>query len=377
MLMIGSLLIQAVTFLLRPASAYQALNLDVPAAAIGAIAATFAVVPLVLALPLGGFVDRLGATLLLRIGSVIVLGASTVLLLLDRSVAGLIAGNALLGAGHLCCIVSQQTLVADGADHSRLDAVFGYYTFAASLGQAVGPALIATLGGTQVQLDTGPVFLAGMVLSVLLVASSLVTRSSRGIESGDAPVSAMSTRVLLRTPGLKGAIATSALIVSAVDLTLVYLPALGAERQFTAATVGALLSVRALTSMASRLLLGTMSRRFGRSRVMVSSIVISAATLGAAAMPMPVCLLFVVVALLGLGLGVGQPLTMSWVSERAPRGQRGKALSIRLAGNRVGQVGIPAATGVVAAGLGASGVLGAMALIVGSTLWLMRGSRLD
>ena len=56
---------------------------------------------------------------------------------------------------------------------------------------------------------------------------------------------------LLRTPGLGRALTTSAIILSAVDLTLVYLPALGAERGLTAATVGALLTVRAVFSMYS------------------------------------------------------------------------------------------------------------------------------
>jgi MFS family permease len=71
--------------------------------------------------------------------------------------------------------------------------------------------------------------------------------------------------------------------------------------------------------------------------------------------------LAVLVVLLGLGLGVGQPLTMSWLAETAPAGLRGRAMSLRLTGNRLGQVVIPSAVGVVAAGVGAAGVLWATA----------------
>ena len=92
---------------------------------------------------------------------------------------------------------------------------------------------------------------------------------------------------------------------------------------------------------------------------------------------MPVWLLFVVMAALGLGLGIGQPLTMSWLSAQAPDGQRGRALALRLAGNRAGQVVLPSAIGGVAAGLGAAGVFLASALAVGGTLMLVRGVRLD
>jgi MFS family permease len=76
---------------------------------------------------------------------------------------------------------------------------------------------------------------------------------------------------------------------------------------------------------------------------------------------MPPVAMTVVVVLLGLGLGVGQPLTMSWLAEVAPAGLRGRAMSLRLTGNRLGQVLIPSAVGLVAAGVGAAGVLAATA----------------
>jgi MFS family permease len=76
---------------------------------------------------------------------------------------------------------------------------------------------------------------------------------------------------------------------------------------------------------------------------------------------MPTWGLVVVLTAMGLGLGIGQPLTMSWLTEQTPPYQRGVALSLRLAGNRVGQLSVPSLMGLVAAGLGAAGVLGAAA----------------
>jgi hypothetical protein len=68
---------------------------------------------------------------------------------------------------------------------------------------------------------------------------------------------------------------------------------------------------------------------------------------------------------------------MSWLSEQTPRDQRGLALSLRLAGNRVGQVLLPSAMGIVAAGLGAAGVLAATGATVAGTLLLIQGVGLD
>jgi MFS family permease len=135
--------------------------------------------------------------------------------------------------------------------------------------------------------------------------------------------------------------------------------------------------VRALFSMASRVLLGRMSSAFGRTRLMVASILVSAAALGAVTIPMPVWGLFIVLAAMGLGLGIGQPLTISWLIEQTPPRHRGVALSLRLGGNRIGQLSVPSVMGLLAAGLGAAGVLTATALAVASTLLLLRGVRLE
>jgi MFS family permease len=166
---------------------------------------------------------------------------------------------------------------------------------------------------------------------------------------------------LLRIPGLPRALLISCVVLAAVDITLVYLPALGADRGLASGFVGLLLTLRAAASMTSRFFLGRLVRLVGRRRLMVVSVALSAVTMGAAGVPLPAWALASLVVLLGLGLGVGQPLTMSWLAEIAPPGLRGRAMSLRLTGNRLGQVVIPSAVGLVAAGVGAAGVLWATA----------------
>ncbi|HZA18739.1 MAG TPA: MFS transporter [Pseudonocardiaceae bacterium] len=378
-LLAHSVLIQATTFLLRPAGSYQALAIQAPASLLGLIGAGFALVPVLLALPVGRLVNRLGERRLMLAGSLVTVAASLVFLFGSGSMIGLLLANAILGAGHLSCVISHQALVASGSAASRLDTMFGYYTFSASLGQAVGPLLISTLAGSAVQPETARMFLAGTVMSAALVLLAGFTVPAAAGPGRSLALGEDAGRItqLLRTPGLLRALATSAVIVSAVDLIVVYLPAFGAERGLSAGLVGVLLTVRALFSMASRVLLGRMSSAFGRTRLMVASILVSAAALGAVTIPMPVWGLLIVLAAMGLGLGIGQPLTISWLIEQTPPRQRGVALSLRLAGNRIGQLSVPSVMGLLAAGLGAAGVLTATALAVASTLLLLRGVRLE
>jgi hypothetical protein len=161
------------------------------------------------------------------------------------------------------------------------------------------------------------VFAASAVVGVVLVLCTVPLRVPTCVAERDrgAP-GGMAT--LLRLPGLVRALVISAIVLAAVDSTLVYLPALGADRGLAAGFVGVLLMVRATASMTSRLFLGRLARWVGRRRLMIVSVATSALAMLAVTVPMPPAALVLVVVLLGLGLGVGQPLTMSWLAEGGP-----------------------------------------------------------
>ncbi|GAA1313106.1 hypothetical protein [Saccharothrix xinjiangensis] len=82
-----SVLTQVVTFVLRPAASYRALELGVPASWLGVLSASFALVPLVPALPAGHVVDRVGERLVMAAGSALMVGAGAVFVLLGDSPA--------------------------------------------------------------------------------------------------------------------------------------------------------------------------------------------------------------------------------------------------------------------------------------------------
>jgi MFS family permease len=356
-LLLHSVLVQAATFVMRPTSTYRALELGVPATWLGVLSASFAIAPLVLAVPSGHAVDRLGERRVMLAGSVLICLAAGVFVLLSGGVAGLVAGSVLLGVGHLCSVVGQQALVANSTTTGRHDAAFGYYTFAASLGQALGPSLILLFGGTRTIPATGAIFTSSLGLAGVLLVVSLLVRPSTSARTTAAAGEGGTVRTLLRRPGLARALTVSCVVLAAVDITLVYLPALGTERGIASGTVGALLTLRAGASMASRLFLGRLSQRLGRRRLLLGSVALSAVGMALSVVPMPVGSLAVVIVAVGLGLGAGQPLTMSWLAESTPPGLRGRAMSLRLTGNRLGQVLVPSAAGLLAAGTGAGGVL--------------------
>ncbi|MGC1209857.1 MAG: MFS transporter, partial [Micromonospora sp.] len=357
LLLAHTIAVQAVTFMLRPASTYRALDLDVPSAWLGVLGASFAVVPLVLAVPSGHAVDRFGERRIVLAGSALLAVAGLCFVLLADSVGGLVLASMVLGTAHLCSVVAQQALVANRTPADRYDAAFGYYTFAASLGQALGPGLIVVFGGDRAIPDTRAIFLGATVLTVPLLVAALFLRPSGHHTQATGGAGGGGMRELLGQPGLVRALTVSCVVLAAVDISLVYLPALGAERGIASGSIGVLLGLRAVASMASRLLLGRLVAALGRRVLLVGTVALSAAGLGLLLPPLPFWAMAVVVTVAGLGLGAGQPLTMSFLAEVAPPGLRGRAMSLRLTGNRLGQVLIPSAAGALAAGTGAAGVL--------------------
>jgi MFS family permease len=351
-----TVLVQAVTFVLRPTATYRALELDVSAEWLGILGAGFAVFPLLVAIPSGRAVDRLGERSVMVAGGVLVVLSGLVFTFAAGSVSGLVVAVMVLGLGHLGSVVAQQALVANRTPSGRYDTAFGRYTFATSAGQAVGPGLILLFGGRETIPDTDAIFAWSLLPAAAILVLALLLPASARRGSHD-PETAGGVRELLRRPGMLRALTVSCVVLAAVDISLVYIPALGAEQGIASGTIGLLLALRAGASMVSRLFLGRIVAAAGRRTTLVSSIAVSAVAMLVVPLPQPTWQLGLAVALLGLGLGAGQPLTMSWLAEATPPGLRGRAMSLRLTGNRVGQVVLPSAAGFLAVGAGAGGVL--------------------
>jgi MFS family permease len=216
--------------------------------------------------------------------------------------------------------------------------------------------LIIFFGGRAAIPDTQVIFLSALGLAALLIlVTAVLPRAPDHGRGAAAAVGSMGD--LVSRPGLIRALTVSCVVLAAVDISLVYLPILGTERGIAAGTIGALLTVRAVFSMTSRFFLGGLVSWIGRSRLLVGSVLMAAVGMALAPAPMPVWLLALVVAAMGFGLGAGQPMTMSWLAEATPPGLRGRAMSLRLTGNRLGHGVVPSAVGMVAIGTGAAGVL--------------------
>lgn len=374
-LLFSSAITQGAIYVIRPMMTYRALELNATAATIGFIAAIYALFPVLLALTFGRIVGRVGEGRFVIFGTFFI-GVSAAILLFADSLAILAIGAALSGLAHLACMVGGQTMVALKSPTDKYEEHFGRYTFSASLGQMLGPILATLVAGSTgvIPKSTSAAFALALALSALAMVPVISWRNDAPtvIARRDETGTLRAATNLLKKPGMFAAVFMSLAISSTADILVVFLPLYGNENQFSAFSIGVIISIRAATSMASRYFLGSLSARYSTKQLLVTSNAITVVACAAMAFAPNPWILGAIVFIAGFSLGVGQPLTMSLISQLTIPEERALAVSTRLTGNRLGQFVIPAGAGLLAAGSGTGAVFIGLSILVAST-FLPRG----
>ena len=374
-LLISSTLTQATIYVLRPMITYRALELDANAAQIGLIASVYALFPVLLALHFGKWVGRMGEAKFIIYGTLAMLVTSVALMFANSiTLLALAAGAA--GLAHLACMVGGQSMVALRAPRESYDRYFGFYTFSASVGHMLGPIVAAIVAGSNGNLpkSTSNAFLLGVALTILAIFPVIRWRNERPtVVAQQSSEGTFKTAInLVKRPGILAAIYISLAISSVADVLVVFLPLFGTENNFSPYAVGAILAIRAGTTMLSRFFLGRLSDRFTTFQLLWWSTVISVISCAAMAFARTPLTLGLIVFVAGFSLGIGQPLTMSLVSQKTQSNERALAVSARLMGNRIGQFLVPAAAGIAAAASGVGAVFIGLAVLLGSSLFSVK-----
>jgi len=374
-LLLSSTLTQATIYVLRPMITYRAIELDANAAQVGLIAAVYALFPVLLALQFGSLVGKLGEAKFVIYGTVAMMVTSLALIFSDSLITLAIATGA-AGIAHLACMVGGQSMVALRAPRQSYDRYFGYYTFSASVGHMLGPIIASIVAGSNGTLpkSTSNAFLLGVVLTIIALVPVIRWRNEKptveGKQNSEGTFKAAVN--LVKRPGIMAAIYISLAISSVADVLVVFLPLFGTENNFSPYAIGAILAIRAGTTMMSRLFLGRLSNRFSTFQLLWWSTIISVLCCVGMAFAHTPLTLGAIVFVAGFSLGVGQPLTMSLISQKTESSERALAVSARLMGNRFGQFLVPAVAGSLAAASGAGAVFIGLAVLLATSIFSVK-----
>ncbi|MDI3331585.1 MAG: MFS transporter [Micrococcus sp.] len=384
-MVVAAILTQTSMNLLRPVTSYKLLALGADETAVGLATAAYAIVPLVSAMWLGRVTGRLpslrgmialGALVMALAGAALAWGSSVLLIMV---------ASALLGMGHLVFTIAGQAAIGRRAPTRLMDAAFGWFTAAFSVGQMAGPLLsglilgnvplarAATGGGLDDEISGALWLGAGISLLAVPVMFSLRGRTEPGptaaadsrpegpghAAAGQRTPQKATVPRILRVPGVPSHMLAALALLAVIDILTAFMPLVGEAAGVSPLWVGLLLAARGAGSVVSRIFLPWFTARWSRNTLVLAALLFSALAIGLVPFALdPIDALWLAVVLMVVGgafLGLGQPLTMTLIAQAVPADWRGAALGLRLVGNRLGQVVLPVVAGAVAAPLGPAG----------------------
>lgn len=351
-LMLAMALMQIVVPLARIATSYKAIELELSFVQVGSLSSAFALLPILLAVSIGRHNDRHGEGGLAMWGAVLVAMSVLGLWLLPSAFFVMFACTCVLGVGQVTLLSALQTLTTKCSGPEQHDRVLGYFLVSAAAGQVIGPLAIgfttpvgAIYPDERLQLIIG-------AAAVALISCTLLLKTGLSSHVGDREESPASVGEILRLPGLWIILLSSGVCTAANDLLLVFFPVLGASRDIDAATIGYLLSLRALATVGSRLFFSRLVARVGRPTLMVAALLTTAVATGSLALDLPTWGMSLVMVASGLTMALTIACTISLTLSMAPPSRKATAMSLRLTFSRLVQFLLPLGAGALASMLG-------------------------
>ncbi|MEJ5918705.1 MFS transporter [Corynebacterium sp. H78] len=378
MLVAVTLLSQAVFNGGRVLLSWRVLAMGGDAALIGWFTAAFSLVPLLIAVPAGRFVDAGRAPAIMRAGLIVTVFAPAGMAL-SSHFALLFLSYVALGFAHMTTLIAGQGMASKlRGSSSGLDSLFAYLTLGISVGQLIGISFAgaiasmaaesditgATDPATTTSVNTTPALwwltgLAAIALAAGWFNASAFRRfdlTTSSHKTGTETSRSTGTFEMLRLPGMPSAMTASIAVIVAIDLLTAYMPVLGHELGIPVAEVTIILAARSAMAVVSRALMPLVLRHTNRNLVLIVTTSVGAVPLLAMPFATTSIQLTLLSGVCGLAWGFVMPMTMTWISQLVDDRDRALALSVRLMGNRLAQVLVPPVAGIIATSTGVGSV---------------------
>jgi MFS family permease len=333
------------------------------AAVIGITVGAFSLIAIFLSIPLGGLTDRFGVKRLLLLGVVCNIVSAVILLSAD-TIAALFLVQTIAGVGFLLHVVASQAYFSRLPRAADREKGFGFISFAAAVGQGLGPLLGGFLADCYgYPAAFGAVLAFSVVgLVVLGVKDSAEVRAVKSTFSLSGDL--QSVWRLLQSGRVRIVLLFAFVVIFAVSLRNSFLPVFLITRGLGEAGVGFLIALFAAASTSIRLFFGFLLNRL--SRRAVTALAVAAVALGVGTIPLMPSPGGYAAALVvfGLGFGLSQPLSMVMMSDLAEARVGGLAMGLRFTAIMAANLSSPVMLGLMAEAVGLPFVFFAAAALV-------------
>lgn len=332
---------------------------------IGMIVTLRALLPIVIAMPVGQLIDSMGPLKMLQWGSLLLL-VSLINTVFAVSVPALMISQLFMGACIIIMASSLQVLVSSGTRAERNKTITTY-----SMWMSAGGMLGPLIGGVIASLFDAPVegYRATFVVSAvatgifMLILAALSRRyphphmgkgEIRSILSLKGYTASYRRGIDLTThrPVQFGLVGTF-VIMYIQALYMGFLPLYLDQFGYSAFLIATVLACQGFAGVMSRLIVNSLMRRFSLEHILAGAGFVASicVVLTPVVAPYP-ALLYTLIFILGAATGINLPVSIMIMVDAVGEDQRGKLMGLRLLVNRFSQTMSPAIFGVLGSFIG-------------------------
>lgn len=305
---------------------------------IGLLVSAFGLLPMLLAIQVGKWLDKYGARTIASIGGSGMLVA-VLIPLIYPSISSLFASQLCMGLSQVMMVVAYQKTVGQWAGNR--DKNIMWLTIAISSGTFLGPLIT---GFTFEYFGFRPTLaLSAICITAAIIVGLSVNKNiwKPGEGASKKKISLLSSLAFFKKKNLRKAVIASGLVLYSRDLFVVYFPVYGNSIDLAPSTIGAIISLMAAMAIVVRMLQYHLVLYFSRSKVLFTTIFISGFAFFSVPFFESPLYLFLLAGILGAGLGLGQPLSLVYSINFSPEHRLGEVLGLRITVNRGAQFTAP------------------------------------
>ena len=350
-----------------------AIHQGASALTVGVLVAMYALLPALLSVSAGRWIDRAGMEKPLLLGSATV-GIGTMLPFLFPGLTVLYVTSVVVGVAFMLINVAAYHAVGELSLPEDRAVNFSYVALGFSTSAFIAP-ILSGVGIDHFGYRATFLLLAAftilpiLALSLKLVPLPVPKPRPYGAATGD-------VLDLLRDAQLRRLFITMAILTVAWDVYGFAIPVHGIRMGLSASEIGIVMATFAAATFTVRLATPFFVSRVNPWSMLVASLMIAGASFFALAFTSSVGMMMALMFLLGLGLGAPQPMILTLLHESVPPGRAGEALGLRTTLINGSQTVMPLIFGAVGAALGMGPVFWTIAaVLIGGGLFADRVRR--
>ncbi len=326
-----------------------ALNQGASHLAIGLLAASFSLFPMLLAVAAGRLVDRFGVRWPMTFGATTG-GTGMLVAYFFPGLTSLYVTALLTGLGLIFINLGTQNLVGMLSTPENRSKNFSNYTLSTSGAQLLGPLI----GGFAIEhfgYSSTCLYLALLSLgpiSMLLTYGRALPGGTRVPGKGKSG----GVRAMLKDAQVQRMLVTGSLINAGINLYQVYMPVYAHSLGLPASTIGMVIAMNSAAAFVARFALPDLIRRLGEQRLLTYVFHVGATALTLIPFFHNAVALGTISFLFGLGMGCGQPIIIMLMFSNSKDGRSGEALGLKFTVNQMTKLISPVIFGTISTMLG-------------------------